>query len=118
MGEIDQPGDSLLTFYSDEGDLLMKLETGLDDVCALAYSPTGNLYALDFAWGEGESGGLYRLDKSAEAPATSCLAVEQLALDRPTAMAFAPGGELYIVQFGAEESGATGGRLLRVAAGL
>jgi DNA-binding beta-propeller fold protein YncE len=47
MGEVNVPGDSLLTFYDpNTGKLARKLKTGLHDLAGLAYSPkTGKLYA-------------------------------------------------------------------------
>jgi hypothetical protein len=50
MGDINVAADSLLTFYSQQGNRLLNLATGLYDVTALAYSPQGQLYAADFAW--------------------------------------------------------------------
>lgn len=51
MGEITVPKDGLLTFYNGkDGKMLLNLETGLNDITAVIYSPKGHLYALDFAW--------------------------------------------------------------------
>ncbi len=107
MGEISLPGDSLLTFYSPKtGKMLMNLETGLHDIVALAYSPTGRLYALDFAWLDTKQGALYRLDDDGMGGVRT---VKVTDLDKPTAMAFAPDGTLYVTVFGTADDGSTQG---------
>lgn len=114
LGEINIPNDSLLTFYSPQtGKMLMNLETGLFDIVALAYSPSGQLYALDFAWMDTKQGGLFRLDSDGNGGVT---AVKVTELDKPTAMAFAPDGALYVTVFGAAEDGSTkeSGKVLKI----
>ena len=61
MGEINQEGDSLLTFFSEDKKMLLNLETGLNDITALAYSTKARgarkqLYALDFSWRDTKQG--------------------------------------------------------------
>lgn len=116
MGEMNVPGDSLLTFYDPKsGKLLRKFATGLSDIAGLAYSPTtGKLYAVDFSWAEPQNGGLFELDP------TSGKATKVAPLDKPTALAFDGRGRLYITQFGTAAEGATtpAGALLRVQRGL
>ena len=104
LGELNEHPDSLLTFYDPaSGALLQKLETGLCDVTAVAYSPkTGALYALDFAWAKPSAGGLFRLEIRGEKVRAKRLA----RIDKPTAMAFAADGTLYIAALGAAEKGA------------
>jgi DNA-binding beta-propeller fold protein YncE len=118
-GEVNKPKDSLLSFYSPKtGKLLMNQETGLYDITGLAYSPkTGLLYATDFAWMAEAEGGLYRLD----AAATGVKATKITSLDKPTALAFAPDGTLYITVVGpkkADENAPKDGKLLKIAPGL
>ena len=98
FGEVNKPQDSLLTFYSAKtGKMLMNLETKLYDITGLAYSPkSGNLYATDFAWMKPDEGGLYRLDRNA----SGVKAVKIASLDKPTALAFASDGTLYITVIG------------------
>ncbi len=98
-GEVNQPGDSLLTFYDAEGKLTKKFTTGLHDITGLAYSPTGKLYATDFAWAADKEGGLFELVIEGDAVKTNKI----MSLDRPTALAFDSDGALYITVFGLGE---------------
>jgi DNA-binding beta-propeller fold protein YncE len=118
-GEVNKPKDSLLSFYSPKtGKLLMNQETGLYDITGLAYSPkTGLLYATDFAWMAPAEGGLFRLDASA----AGVKATKIVSLDKPTALAFAPDGTLYITLVGPkkdDENAPQQGKLVKIAAGL
>ena len=116
-GEVNTPGDSLLTFYGADGKLTKKYTTGLHDICGLAYSPkTGKLYAADFAWADTTQGGVYELTIEGDA----CKATKVLGLDRPTALAFDKDGALLVTVFGTGKD--TGdkpkGGLLRIEPGL
>lgn len=118
MGEISTAGDSLLSFYSpDSGRLLLSLKTGLNDICALAYSPKAPhlLYALDFSWMDTASGGLYRLDAALENGRPAVQSTRMVALDKPAAMAFSDDGSLYVAVYGtAGEDGKLNGKLLKI----
>ena len=126
MGEINKPRDSLLTFYSpNDGKMLMNLETNLFDIAGLAYTPasagqanpTDRLYAVDFAWMDEKEGGLYRLDQTLGEDGTQSVhAVRITSLDKPTALAFAPNGTLYVTVYGTREEGSTEkpGKLLKI----
>jgi DNA-binding beta-propeller fold protein YncE len=119
MGEITIPHDSLLSFYDPKsGELLLNLETGLYDIAALAYSPKGHLYALDFAWMATGEGGLFRLDADRENGQQTVKAVKIAALDKPTAMAFGEDGALYVTVFDTAQAGEKPGKLLKFAPGL
>ena len=123
MGEINKPKDSLLTFYSAKsGAKILNLETGLNDIAGLAYSPkTGLLYAIDFAWMALPEGGLFRLDSEQKPGATSVKSTKIATLDKPTAMAFAPDGTLYVTIVGPkkdDENAPKEGQLLKIAPGL
>jgi DNA-binding beta-propeller fold protein YncE len=100
MGEVNVPGDSLLTFYNPEdGKLIRSLETGLSDIVGLAYSPkTKKLYATDFSWVDPTKGALYRLDIDGD----TVNAVKIVDLEKPAGIAFDKEGKrLYITTFGA-----------------
>lgn len=112
MGEITVPGDSLVTFYDAKSkEMLLNLKTGLNDICALAYSPRGQLYALDFAWADTKQGGLFQLLSDGDKGVKTKKIVE---LDKPTAMAFDAEGALYITVIGEDKKG----KLLKIAPGL
>lgn len=115
MGEINVPNDSLLTFYDPKTKkMLLNLKTDLYDITALAYSPSprNQLYALDFAWMDTTQGGLFQLLKD---DAKGMRTKKIVSLDKPTAMAFAADGSLYITVIGPE---AKKGSLLRIDPGL
>jgi len=103
-GNAETPRDSKLSFYQlASGSLAMSLETGLHDISALAYSPTGQLYAADFARDEEASGGVYRLDDAYLNGQQTCQAIKIASIARPTALVFASDGTLYVTAFGASE---------------
>jgi hypothetical protein len=116
MGAIDVPGDSLLTFYDEVSkSMLLNLETGLHDICAVAYS-TGRIprmYVLDYSWVDPSQGGLFKVVEDS-ASKTGMRAELVLSLDKPTAMAFGVGGELFITIRGSAEDGNSNGQLLRI----
>jgi DNA-binding beta-propeller fold protein YncE len=112
LGEITPDADSLLTFYdAGAGTLTRRLETGLYDLCGVAYSPkTGQLYGVDFSWADPAKGGLYRLDVD---PSGDSVRLTRMAnLDRPTALAFAPDGTLYVSTIGAAVTGGEPGQVI------
>lgn len=117
MGEITVPEDGLLTFYNAKsGKMLLNLQTGLSDITGLAYSPkNGLLYATDFAWPGTDQAGLFRLDKD-QGKRTVDVKVKKIAkLDKPTALAFAKDGTLYVTVIETTD-GKNEGKLLKVSA--
>lgn len=115
MGEINVPGDSLITFYDLEGDgkMLLNLKSGLHDICAVAYSKRGQMYVLDYAWADNSQGGLFQVleDNDAE----SGMKTEKImSLDKPTAMAFDADGSLYITIVGEAADANSKGKLLKI----
>lgn len=109
MGSFETPHDSLLSFFiPSSGDLAMSLPTGLHDIIALAYSPSGQLYALDFSWADEAAGGVYRLDDARVDGRQACRPVRIAAVTRPAALAFAPDGSLYVAAFGEGENARQG----------
>ena len=107
MGEMNVPNDSLLTAYNPgSGKLIYQAETGLFDIAALAQHPvSGDLYAVDFAWMDTGEGGLFRLDVDASGDEVVVVAKKIVSLDRPSAMAFAMDGTLYVTTFGSGKEG-------------
>jgi DNA-binding beta-propeller fold protein YncE len=115
MGEINVEGDSLYTVYDPEdGSLKAHAATGLYDIAGLAYGPSGNLYAVDYAWMDTTQGGLFRLDIDEEVGTVT--SVKLASLDKPTSLAFSPDGALYVTLIGTAEEGSTKkpGKLVRV----
>ncbi len=119
MGEISVEGDGLLTFYNAKsGKMLLNLETGLSDITALAYSPKGQLYALDFMWTNTAEGGLFQMISKKDGDKQTVTTKRLMKLDKPTAMVFGTKGELYITVIGTSEGGKKGGKLIRINHGL
>ncbi len=120
MGAKGSERDSLIGFYGPtSGTPALILKTGLYDVTGLAYSPSGDLYALDFAHANPKSGGVYRIDAADVNGRQSTRAVKITAIERPTSLAFTPDGVLYVTAFG-ENAGAgeaPTGLLLKISPG-
>lgn len=113
MGEVASQPDSLLCIYDEKsGKLESKVELEeVFDICALAFSKSGKLYALDFNWPGTEKGSLIRIDLKASGAAVTKIAE----LDKPTALAFGPDGSLYVTVFGTDSAS---GKLLKFAGDL
>lgn len=117
VGQLDKPRDSRIVFYSPvDGSPRLELATDLHDVLGLAYSQkTGNLYAVDAAWMASSEGGVFRIDNSNEPAAAKAIAVKIASAIRPSSLAFAPDGTLYVTAFGTLEGGAADqGQLLHI----
>ena len=117
MGSRDKPRDSRLTMYRpDRKKLVMNRETGLHDICALAYGPARRLYAADFAWLDHTQGGVYRLDALSAEGGSSIRATLVTTLDKPTATAFGRDDALYVTVAGTVAQGAAEkpGKLVRI----
>jgi len=109
QGSLNTPHDSRLTFYALEtGRLALSLITGLHDIMGLAYSPTGQLYAVDCAWHDTGQGGVYRLDDARQEGRQVCRAAKIASVARGIALAFAPDGALYVTALGEGENAKQG----------
>ena len=118
MGEINESKDSQLTFYvPTSGEKVLALGTGLHDIIGLAYSPSGQLYALDAAWKKEESGGVYRLDDARVEGRPACRPVKIAEIIRPMSLAFSSSGELYVTCLGSGQNSRQG-QLLRISGDL
>ena len=106
---------SQLVFYDASGkSLLLRLDTGLGGVAALAYSPdTGRLYALAQADRDKHSAGLYRLDAVRRDGKQAISPHPVLSLKDGIAMTFSAKGELFLLAGGEGE-----GKLLKIEPGL
>lgn len=105
--------DSRLKFFDPTAEseaLRLDLDLPLIDAVALAYSPTTKqLYVLDLNLNDPANGGLYRIDSAGSG---AVRAEKLLMLARPSALAFAPNGELWITTLG--ETPEREGKLIRV----
>jgi hypothetical protein len=128
VGELGSVRDSQLAFCDAvEGKPLLRLKTGLYDIVGLAYghkklsANRTHLYAVDFAWSTPAEGGLFRLDAQRLPDGTQDVRATRLvSLDKPTSLAFAEDGSLYITVLGTVPAGSQEktGQLLRFASGL
>ena len=102
-------GGSRLTFYAISTEkVVLDLEVPLTNMSALAYSRTGNLYALDTAWNDPSAGAVYRLDDALEDGRQVCRVVKVANLPRPVGLVFANSRKLYVTTLGAGENESTG----------
>ena len=90
----------------------------MSDITALAYCPKGQLYATDFVWLNTKAGGLFQLISKKDGDDQTIESKKVLDLDKPTAMAFADDGTLYITVIGTADGDKKGGKLLKIKAGL
>jgi hypothetical protein len=109
-GSFDKPHDSSISFYNpkDKGTLLLMVPTGLSDIVGLGYHPrSGNLYAVDLSWSDPKEAGLYRIDSARDDGRMTAKGVKIASLERPTAMAFAQDGILYVTVLGPAKEGSS-----------
>jgi hypothetical protein len=100
-GDMSESRDSRVAFLIPvSGKVSLDLTPGLVDVVGLAYSPSGQLYAIDLAWEDEGAGGVYRLDDVRFEGQPACRAVKVAEIARPTSLMFAPDGVLYATAWG------------------
>ncbi len=112
-GTLSGQRDSLLTFYDEgSGELKARFDTGLHDICALAYGPAAKrLFALDHSHNQPGEAGLFKL--VGRENNTKCVSERIANVERPTAMAFDGSGNLFITGLGPQKDPA-GGKLFVV----
>jgi hypothetical protein len=99
-GTKDSPPTALTFINPVDGRAVFQINTGLERIVALAYSPTtGNLFTADAPL-LGKSGGIYRLDDASELGKPACKAIKVTDIARPIALAFADDGTLYVTALG------------------
>lgn len=114
VGDLLGDRDSRVAFLvPTNGDVALELIPGLFDVVGLAFSPSGQLYAIDFAWQKEKSGGVYRLDDARLEGRPACRAVKIANVVRPTSLLFDASGAMYITSFGTGTN-AKRGSLIRI----
>jgi hypothetical protein len=114
LGGLGPEKDSVAAFFEPGSKkMIMKLELGLHDVTAIAYSARRQMYVLDMAWSQAE-GGLYRIIEDKSVP--SGLRTKLIAkLPHPTAMCFDSEGALNITLRGKlDDKGNSQGSLVRI----
>jgi DNA-binding beta-propeller fold protein YncE len=99
---VADAGGQLSFFNPIDGMLELMMPTELKQPISLAYNPTtASLYAADFA------GGIYRIDDAGWPGHPECRTVKVADVRRPTSLAFAPDGSLYVVTYGSGDADGT-----------
>jgi hypothetical protein len=104
------PSSRLAFFNPISGEKVMELALDMENVRGLAYHPgSGNLYAADYGKSDSdaapEKSGIYRIDDAGMPGELACRIVKIAGVPRPTALAFAPGGALYVTAAGMANDG-------------
>lgn len=113
----DSSTGAMLAFVNPiNGEVSMTLATNLHAIVGLAYSPTsGLLYAINYSEEDPAMTGVFRIDDASAAGRAACTTVMIAQVDRPTALAFAPDGTLYVTSAGAVGSDRSrSGKLLKI----
>lgn len=105
QGSLEADRDSRLLFFTlSDGQSALRLDTGLYDITGLAYSPSGQLYAVDCSWHDPGQGGVYRLDDARQEGRQICRPLKIASVTGGVALAFAPDGALYVTALGTGEN--------------
>jgi hypothetical protein len=84
-----------------DGSLVLETRVEMPPIVAIAYSPrTGSLYAAATGSSDEKRDGIYRIDDESRPGRPAAAGVQIGKLQRPTAMAFAPDGTLYVTALG------------------
>ncbi len=112
QGTSSTPGDSVLVFCDpQDGKILKHYSLGIHDITGMAYGPKhGRLFATDFNYGSPLAGALVKVIGTAEG--SRCQEMQKL--ERPTALAFSPEGDLYITLAGDPAAETPDGKLVRI----
>ena len=114
FGETNVRHDGVVLRVSGEGQLKGKYFTGLNDITGIAICPkTQRLFVVDFSWIDESAGGLFELSDFNEA-SSHCVVRKVLELRRPTSMAFAQDGTLWVTHLGDSSQGNANGKLIKV----
>lgn len=107
---VDRTSDaSRLAFYDPtSGALALDMEVPLRNLAALAYSPSGNLYAVAVEWENPQQGGVYRLEDARRDGQQYCRLVKVATIARPVDLEFADRKTLYVSSLGEEVNGSKG----------
>lgn len=85
--------------------IVLHFPLGLAEVAGLAFSPkSGNLYAIGASL-QTHDVGLFRIDEAIEAGKTGSKPVKIVNIEKPTSLAFAPDGALYVTTSEGNERG-------------
>lgn len=107
--------DSKIAFLSPHsGRLALALEANLQDIAALAFSPSGQLYAADLAWGASTTGGVYRLDEAIVDGRQTSRPVLIAEVTRPTSLVFTSKNEMVVTALGDEVGNQAVGQLVKI----
>lgn len=118
-GAAGATADSRLIFlHPRDGRVLLNVATDRLDLVAIAYSPRGLLYGVDFAHAAADQAGLYRLDAVRDNGQLTVRSTKIAALQRPTSLSFTRDGSLYVTQWGAVDAAAPAGSLVLLPTGL
>lgn len=115
LGELNEAADGVLAFYDAvTKKMLLRLDTGLREITAVAYSPRKQMYALDLSFSKPEEGGVFRIVADSNSP--SGMQLKKIAsLPHPTAMAFDAEGALLVTVAGfADGQGNRQGLVLKI----
>jgi hypothetical protein len=108
--ERDRAASSHMEFVNPmDGRTAVRFAVKLANVVGVAYSHTGNLYAISQSSGNERHGGVFRIDgnESSDPSQHSATATHVAEIQQPTAIAFGPNGAAYVTSFGKDRKSGT-----------